>query len=240
MSQVFIILSTVPEEVVSFYQSLCSEYPDGTQTALYVPEGLIRKEGLTTYPSPDTEWNIPEASEKIFFIYIDPRVALIEALDAIADGLQDAGLIPNRVITIIDCKTASESGKLRDYYEACIFHSDIALLAQRETVSKKWVNEYIKAFEKKAIPTVLTFLKKNGKVDNPKYMLYPETLRLSQLFDYQSFEEGPLPFEVEASFDINNDSDDINPDPYRIDEDNSPPDKRVPNVESLINYGNSA
>lgn len=109
----------------------------------------------------------------------DPR----PFLEQLRDWMEGNGRALGRIFTVVDCAALSEEAGLHEFYDLCLHFSDVLLLANRETVSKKWIQQYQERIRKKAVPTLVTLLKKDGRVDDVVALLFPEARRLTQFFD---------------------------------------------------------
>lgn len=109
----------------------------------------------------------------------DPREFLCE----LKSWLDTHDLEIGRIITLIDCAVAETHPGALPFFDMCIHFSDVVLLGNRDGVSKKWVQQFRDRFRKNAIPSLIEFVKKGGKVSEPVEILFPEARRLSLFFD---------------------------------------------------------
>lgn len=130
--------------------------------------------------------NIPifevSPQDRIFFI-LSGEEDLIDQIEAFKRWLdRHPQFFLARSLSVIDCSLAKENEELLPWFEALVYFSDYVLLNRRETVSEKWVNEFIKSFEKQLYPCIFERVKKN-QVENPDKVLEAEARRISHLFD---------------------------------------------------------
>jgi hypothetical protein len=103
----------------------------------------------------------------------------------------------SRVFTLVDCAALEADPAWQPYYDVCLHFSDVLLLANRENVSKKWIQEYRNRLHKQAVPALVELLKKGGRVADLPALLYPEARRLTQFFD-EPEGKPDLPIEIEG------------------------------------------
>lgn len=106
-----------------------------------------------------------------------------------------------RILTVVHCAFLSRNPKPRSWFDACIHFSDVVLLNHREEAGNKWVNDFLKEYQKKHLPCLFELMKK-GCVSNPPRILEPQPRRLSQAFDeWESPHELPDGLEIEIEGD---------------------------------------
>lgn len=86
-----------------------------------------------------------------------------------------------RILSVIDCQLAYQDPENLPWFEAVIYFSDNVFLTHR-TVPEKWINEFIKSFEKQHYPCVFEKVK-DYRVANPDFVLSSEARRMTHLFD---------------------------------------------------------
>lgn len=141
---------------------------------------------------------LPPAEEDCPVLFLLPSLAdPRSALEAIRAWLELHERELSRILTLVDCEGLAADASHHAYYDLCLHFSDVLLLGRREEVPKKWVQEYQKRLHKLAVPTLIEFAKKGGKVTDPIALLYPEARRVSQFFDPPE-ETIELPVEIEG------------------------------------------
>ena len=119
---------------------------------------------------------------KVFFI-LSGKDDLIDQIESFKNWLDEHPEFSlTRVLSTIDCQLAQDNEELLPWFEAVIYFSDYVFLTRRELVSEKWVNDFIKSFEKQLYPCVFEKVKKYH-VTNPDTVLNDEARRISHLFD---------------------------------------------------------
>lgn len=131
-------------------------------------------------------FNIPDftlsTNDKAFFI-LSAKNDLIDQIEDFKNWLDNhPQFFLARVLSAIDCQFAHDNEELLPWFEAVIYFSDYVFLTRREIVSEKWVNDFIKSFEKQLYPCIFEKVKK-CHVANPDTVLNPEARRISHLFD---------------------------------------------------------
>jgi len=215
----------------------------GPETArVHVPEGL-------PWPAPDAgayqlvrytpaacEWAFAPGEGPAAFVVVDPREPPVPQLERLAGALKGAGLEPAKVLTCVDCKAAEDSPQLRAWLEACIYYSDAVLLGNRAAAAKGFVREFQKHHEKLCYPCLFLLLKGPGLVEDPLEVLFPDTRRLSQLFDLPEAESVPAAdVHIDASCDL--DMEEPETDPYRHGLPGAEPPHAVPDAAPWIVRG---
>lgn len=126
-----------------------------------------------------------------------------------------SGLELARVITVVHSALVQAHPPLATWYDACVHFSDVVLLHRRESVSNRWVDDFIGRYEKAFFPCVFERVKKDG-LANPAAILEPEPRRMALVFEDLS----PLPaldiqIEIEESDLEDEDAEDAPaPDPW--------------------------
>jgi hypothetical protein len=135
------------------------------------------------------------------FLLLDPRVSLIGQLETLRDWLAANHIELARIITLVDCAAAAGSDELRRWLDAAIHFSDAVLLGRRNDTPAQWVAEFRRHYEKACYPCSFHLLRKDSRVEGPAVLLHPDTRRLSQVFDRADDPEESTAFQIEASFD---------------------------------------
>ena len=123
---------------------------------------------------------IPVGAE-LFFIS-NGKESQVDVVEGIHSWIQGKPLTLARIMTVVNCTLLASHEKLFIWYDACIYFSDVVLLACREGVTNKWVQEYKELYAEKNYPCHFRFVKK-GKVDHPAEVLVPEARRISLAFE---------------------------------------------------------
>lgn len=201
MAATYVILGAPPAEIAEFVRYLLREGVDDDASALVYADESHRPtlgedprfcfwdatQPLPTLSQPDAEVLVLPPIEA------DPR----PCLEHLRDWLDAHQRELSRLFTLVDCNALASNESLIPFYDLCLHFSDVFLLANRQDVSKKWIQEYQNQLHKKAVPTLVEMLKKGGRVNDVKALLFPETRRISQFFD--PIEELPdLPIEIEG------------------------------------------
>ena len=130
------------------------------------------------------EADVPPGATHVF-VLADGRSNPVDQIEAFHAWLPSAGAELARVITIVDCRLASEHPELLRWYDACVHFSDVVLLNRREGVPNKWVSDFTARFRKAHFPCLIEMVK-HDQVQNPALILEPEARRMSMLFDEAS------------------------------------------------------
>lgn len=109
----------------------------------------------------------------------DPR----DLLEALRAWLEARGDELGRIFTVINCALQIGNPSSHGFYDLCIHFSDVLLLGNRDSLSKKEIQTYRDQLKKSAIPSRTEFLKSDGKVAHAHELLFPEARRLSLYFD---------------------------------------------------------
>lgn len=88
-----------------------------------------------------------------------------------------------RIITVLNSRLACEKSGLKLWFDACVHFSDVVLFNKREGVPNKWFSDFKGRFVKECYPCLFELVKEN-RVHNPAEVLFPETRRMSLVFDY--------------------------------------------------------
>jgi hypothetical protein len=170
---------------------------------------------------------LPEGIQTAMFV-LDGRADPVDQLDALAAYFRGAmGFELARIITIVNCRLLLEKPELRLWFDACVRFSDAVLLNRRDGVPNKWVGDFTNHYVKKEFyPCYFGFVK-NGRVDNPAEVMFPEARRMSLAFDvFDDLAEveraKPLPeYDIvdesgddEEVVDEDDDEDAMEPEPY--------------------------
>jgi hypothetical protein len=136
------------------------------------------------------------------FIILDPLVELDDWLVATAEMLRAIDALPDRIITIVDCAAAEQSSAVREFFDACIYCSDLVLLGNRAAAGRKFISDFQKSYARRCFPCRFLLLKENGAYSPLEELLVPEPRRLCHTFDPPDDNAEPLDIEIEASFDL--------------------------------------
>jgi hypothetical protein len=168
------------------------------------------------------------------FLVLDPRAALIDQLERLAERMGDAGIEPVKVVACVDCAAAETSPQLRAWLDAAIYYADVVLLGNRAGASKRFIREFETGYGRRCYPCLFLLLKGAGVPDHPLEILAPDTRRLSQLFDLEAPDAtAPEGLIIEASCDL--DLDEPETDPFRHrEEESSPGQQPVPDVGQWV------
>ena len=124
---------------------------------------------------------LPDVATLVFSL--DGHADPLDQIEAAKDWMAAEGHTLARIITVIDCALAQRAPKSLLWFDACIHFSDVVLLGNRSDEAKKWIHDYEKALQRKALPALVRLLKKGGRVDGWDEILFPEARRLSLFFD---------------------------------------------------------
>ena len=116
------------------------------------------------------------------FVVTDGRSNPIDQIEAFKPWIDANGGELGRVFSVVNCQLAEQHKPLTAWYEACIYFSDIVLLARRENVANKWLSDFQNRFKDQFFPCVFEFVK-GGRVKNPALLLDPQPRRMSHYFD---------------------------------------------------------
>lgn len=142
-------------------------------------------------------------ADNIFWL-LDSKKDLIDQLEAVMLLSRQKDWEVERVVTFVDCKFASLVPESADWFKACIYFSDVVLLANRSNVNNDWVKHFEANYKNAFYPCAFELVKKD-KVDNPLRVLDGEPRRLTMIFDDvdpiddMEFDEDNLP---EEPFDL--------------------------------------
>ena len=116
------------------------------------------------------------------FIVADGRSNPVDQIEAFKTWVDENGGELGRVLCVVNCQLAEQHKQLVAWYEACIYFSDIVLLARRDGVANKWLSDFQNRFKDQFFPCVFEFVK-GGRVKNPALILDPQPRRMSHFFD---------------------------------------------------------
>ncbi len=163
--------------------------------------------------------HLPEDRKRVFFI-TSGRLNPVDQIESLSAWISKNNLEVARTLCVVNCGLCQNQSSLKTWFEACIHFSDVVLLNKRETVPNNWVRDFIQHYEKNHYPCLFEFIKK-GRVSNPAYVLYPESRRLSLIFDDLEPEPGStLPETIIEGDDLYEEDQLVEVDPYL---------KRLPN-----------
>ncbi len=181
----------------------------------------------------------PDPRSDIFVLLHGPANP-VDQLEAWKRWLQANALDVSRVLTVVHCAFVSQHSEAEEWYDACIHFSDAVLLNRRENVPNKWVNRFLRKYEKACYPCIFDFVRK-GRVQNPAFILTPEPRRLSLLFEEMD-PEPDIEFVViddETGSPIEDDAEDddrinLDDDPYLARIPTGLRRKRIPDIATLM------
>lgn len=210
----YLIMGTHLPEIGTCIASLAEAADPESANKVLWPEGLgpvpgsldgITVESLQTESFPAS---LPVKDPGNVFLLLDPRLPLLDQIEALARFLREAALEPAKVITCVDTAMAEAAPRLQSWLDACIFFSDIVLLGNRTTASKPFLRDFEKRYRRKCYPCVFMFLKGPGRPVNPRTVIAPDARRISQVFDLPEGPQDPPPgLIIEASCDLDADED---------------------------------
>jgi len=156
----------------------------------------------------------PLTADRLFF-FTHAETDLINQIEAFKNYLGKHNWKLTRALAFIDCRLLYQHDVLKGWFEALIHFSDYVLLTHYEKIPNKWIDDYIKSFEKKHFPCLFEKLK-NHTVKNPQLTLDPEPLRITQAFEEQSqWEKMAIEYESEEPlYDPDGEESFIHEDPY--------------------------
>jgi hypothetical protein len=125
---------------------------------------------------------IPVGAE-LFFL-ANGRESPVDLVEAIQGWLHGKPIELARILTVVNCTLLASHEKLFIWYDACLHFTDVVLLACREGVTNKWVQEYKDLYAEKNYPCHFRFVK-NERIDNPAEILFPEARRISLAFEQE-------------------------------------------------------
>ena len=123
---------------------------------------------------------IPVGAE-LFFLS-NGKESQVDFVEGIHGWIQGKPIDLARILTVVNCTLLASHEKLFIWYDACIYFSDVVLLACRQGVTNKWVQEYKEIYAEKNYPCHFRFVKK-GRVDHPAEVLIQEARRISLAFE---------------------------------------------------------
>ena len=137
---------------------------------------------MQTYEWQGARLDLGQVTGECVFIVADGLADPADLVEAFHEWLQESEYELARVICVVDCNRAQEEERLIAWYDCCIHFSDVVLLANRHSVSNKWVDEFKERYTKQYYPCLFDFVKK-GRVANPSLILHSEVRRMTKLFD---------------------------------------------------------
>ncbi len=158
--------------------------------------------------SPESE---PTKEPDAVFFFANGRTSVIDQLEAFPPWLTAKGWELARILLVVDCTLAAAQPKVVEWYEVCVHFADCVLLNRRNALTQTWAQQFQKKFFAARYPCLFLFVKQ-GRVDNPMLVLYPEARRMTLIFDdidpvdQLDLDEENLP---EEPFNLEN-----KPDPY--------------------------
>src|SRR5690606_24285880 len=103
-------------------------------------------------------------------------------VEAFHAWLKDSGCELGRVLTVLDCELAIGQSHIFPWFDCCIHFSDVVLLAKREALSNRQIQDFLARYEEERYPALFERVKK-GRVANPALVLAPQPRRISRIFD---------------------------------------------------------
>jgi len=175
--------------------------PSEAAAAPALPERLATWIEIKPYAWPAGKLELPGSqTAETLFLLADGASDPADAVEACFESAQEGDFELGRVISVVHCGLASQSGEARQWYDGCIHFSDAVILARREGVSGKWLSRFQERYRKERFPCLFELARK-GRVKNPPLVLDPAPRRLSLLFDrpepIESLDEAD-PLDVEA------------------------------------------
>jgi hypothetical protein len=155
--------------------------------------------------------NEPEEEPDAVFFFANGRASVIDQLEAFPPWLKSRGWELARILLVVDCTLAATHPKVTEWHEVCVHFADCVLLNRRTVLTQTWVQQFQKKFSAARYPCLFIPVKQ-GRVDNPQLVLYPEARRMTLVFDdidpidQLDLDEENLP---EEPFNLEN-----KPDPY--------------------------
>lgn len=168
------------DEKVSPYDEQVQALPEVTFISWQLnPEGEI-----ITHDLPD--------DRKTLFFFTNGCLNPVDQIEALIAWTNINDLQVARTLCVINCELCHKEIALNSWYEACIHFSDVVLLNKRKAVTNNWIRDFVQHYEKNHYPCLFELIKK-GRVFNPATVLYPESRRLSLIFDdsYSEIEANP-------------------------------------------------
>ena len=124
---------------------------------------------------------VTEDVSKIFVI-ADGASNPADFVEAFHVWWQASGFDFGRVLTVLNCDLFHRHKELNVWFDCCIHYSDMVLLSERQDVPNKWISDLIERYEKGCFPCTFEYVKK-GRISNPVQVLFPESRRISMIFD---------------------------------------------------------
>jgi hypothetical protein len=219
--KIYILMGTHLAEISQCINNLVKSAKDLGEVEIHHPDeyewesASQDKVSLQPYDPETVLWVFDPDRPATAFIVVDPKTDLIGQLEHLADNFGKCQIEPLKVVTCVDCERTEQSAKLRAWYEACIYYSDVVLLGNRQNAGKSFVREYQKHFERLCYPCLFLLLKGTGNPTQPGEILTSGPRRISQMFDLpESTPDEPLPgMVIEASCDL--DMEEFEIDPFR-------------------------
>jgi hypothetical protein len=245
MMKIYILMGTHLAEIRQCISHLVKSTKDLGEVELHHPaEYQWESAGqdqvsLQAYDPETVLWVFDPDRPATAFIVLDPKADLIEQLEHLADHLANCQIEPIKVVTCVDCAQTEQSAKLRAWYEACIYYSDVVLLGNRQNASKSFVREYQKHFERLCYPCLFLLIKGPGNPTQPGEIMTHGPRRVSQMFDLpEAAPVEPLPgMVIEASCDLDMEESEIDPFRFPADEESA---IHIPDpAEFVVNDGHN-
>lgn len=146
--------------------------------------GLDRRLGLPSgeaAPEIGTCWeNL--GREGSLWVITDGRSDPRDALEELVQAYQKDRFPLNRIILILNLGLLHQQASLRQWYEACLHFSDVALVVNWTHLPAKWVRDWEMDYKRSHNPCLLVKVGKKG-LTQPDLILYPEARRLTQIFE---------------------------------------------------------
>ncbi|MEX0332647.1 MAG: hypothetical protein AB3N64_14625 [Puniceicoccaceae bacterium] len=219
--KLYLVMGTHLAEIRQCLRSLATAGTESPAVVVHLPQGLDWEPsadegyGVQTYNPETVLWVLDPDAEETTFIVLDPRQPLIEQLEHLAENLAKCLIEPVKILTCVDSRQTEANPRLRAWFDACIYYSDIVLLGNRQEASKAFMRDYQKHYERLCYPSLFLLLKGPGNPSDPVEVLTPGTRRVSQLFDLEG--DGPVSAPpgvvIESSCDL--DLEEAESDPFR-------------------------
>jgi len=206
---VFIISGSHMPEIAVFLRTLSRLADENHPAYCLLPTDVSSFFPDLAHQTYDPERCLPVSAfldDATLFLLLSPYTALLDQFNRIASVLREARLEPVKCITCADVQAAETSQAYCQWLEASIYHSDLVLLGNRQGAGKAFIRNFRKGYEKACYPCRFLHLKGTGEPENPEEILFPDTRRLTRLFDLPEPEaEETREWIIESSFDLTED-----------------------------------
>lgn len=123
-----------------------------------------------------------EGEPELVFVVADGLADPADFAEAFHAWLQGSGCELGRVLTVLDCELVANHPQAMPWFDCCIHFSDVVLLAKREGMTNRQVQDFLHRYEEERYPCLFERVKK-GRVANPALVLAPQPRRISRIFD---------------------------------------------------------